>query len=163
MDYELAKFARLNGMKVTFNKEARQRFLKFAISPDATWAGNFRDLNAAVVRMATLSAGGRITPEIVDDEIQRLRGSWTEPRMDESIVLEQMLNESEISQIDTFDRVQLAEVVRICKASRSLSEAGRRLFSVSRSRKGSTNDADRLRKYLARFGLDWKRLESDGR
>jgi len=161
LDYELAKFARLNGIKVTFNKEARQRFLKFAISPDATWAGNFRDLNAAVVRMATLSAGGRITVEVVEDEIQRLRNSWTEPKLDTAIALEEILDDSQISQIDPFDRAQLAEVLRICQASRSLSEAGRRLFAVSRSRKGSTNDADRLRKYLARFGLDWKRLGSD--
>jgi len=50
--------------------------------------------------------------------------------------------------------VQLAEVVRVCRASRTLSEAGRTLFAASRARKGSTNDADRLRKYLKRFGLD---------
>jgi transcriptional regulatory protein RtcR len=29
---------------------------------------------------------------------------------------------------------------------------------VSRTRKASPNDADRLRKYLARFGLEWDRL-----
>jgi transcriptional regulatory protein RtcR len=54
--------------------------------------------------------------------------------------------------------VQLAEVVRVCRKSRSLSDAGRKLFYVSRTRKASPNDADRLRKYLARFGLEWDRL-----
>lgn len=58
--------------------------------------------------------------------------------------------------IDLFDRVQLAEVLRVCASASSLSDAGRRLFSVSRARKASPNDADRLRKYLARFGLEWK-------
>jgi transcriptional regulatory protein RtcR len=63
-----------------------------------------------------------------------------------------------LADIDLFDRVQLAEVVRVCRTSRSLSDAGRRLFAVSRTRKAAPNDADRLRKYLARFGLDWHRL-----
>jgi sigma54-dependent transcription regulator len=34
-------------------------------------------------------------------------------------------------------------------------DAGRTLFSVSRQRRTTSNDADRLRKYLARFGLTW--------
>lgn len=38
-------------------------------------------------------------------------------------------------------------------AADPLSEAGRALFSASRARRTSANDADRLRKYLARFGL----------
>ena len=59
--------------------------------------------------------------------------------------------------LDRFDRVQLAEVLRVCRASSSLSEAGRALFAVSRAQRTSVNDADRLRKYLARFGLDWER------
>ena len=33
--------------------------------------------------------------------------------------------------------------------------AGRELFAASRAKKASSNDADRLRKYLARFGLDF--------
>ena len=56
-------------------------------------------------------------------------------------------------ELDPFDRVQLAEVVRVCRGASSLSEAGRELFAASRRNKRSSNDADRLRKYLARFGL----------
>ena len=48
-----------SGKHVTFNKEARERFLAFALDSDNHWPGNFRDLNAMVVRMATLSDGGR--------------------------------------------------------------------------------------------------------
>ena len=47
-------------------------------------------------------------------------------------------------------------MLRVCRAARSLSEAGRALFAASRTKKSSVNDADRLRKYLARFGLAWK-------
>ena len=45
--------------------------------------------------------------------------------------------------VDPFDRVQLAEVVRICRRSRSASDAGRALFSASRLTKQSSNDDDR--------------------
>jgi transcriptional regulatory protein RtcR len=61
-------------------------------------------------------------------------------------------------ELDLFDRVQLEETIRVCRTSRSLSEAGRRLFSASRARRSSSNDADRLRKYLARFGPDWSQV-----
>ncbi|MXV12039.1 hypothetical protein DYQ93_13500 [Xanthomonas sp. LMG 8992] len=36
-------------------------------------------------------------------------------------------------------------------------------FAVSRMQRASTNDADRLRKYLARFGLDWEQVREGGR
>ena len=57
-----------------------------------------------------------------------------------------------------FDRAQLESVLEICNKCRSLSEAGRTLYGASRGRKTTTNDADRLRKYLARFGLDWSTI-----
>jgi transcriptional regulatory protein RtcR len=163
LDYELERFAQLHGIKVTFNKEARERLLKFATAADASWAGNFRDLNAAITRMATLAAGGRITTDIVDGEVDRLRSSWSLPASGPSNSdLNALLDESTLSELDPFDRVQLAEVVRVCRTSHTLSEAGRQLFAVSRTKKGTTNDADRLRKYLARFRLDWSRMQAGG-
>ena len=51
--------------------------------------------------------------------------------------------------------------MRACMKAKSVSAAGRELFAVSRGQRASTNDADRLRKYLARFGLDWKRLHGE--
>ncbi|MFP3702164.1 sigma 54-dependent transcriptional regulator, partial [Burkholderia sp. SIMBA_013] len=59
------------------------------------------------------------------------------------------------AELDLFDRAQLERVLDVCRVSASLSEAGRTLFAVSRQNKKQPNDADRLRKYLARFGLDW--------
>jgi transcriptional regulatory protein RtcR len=108
--------------------------------------------------MATLAPGGRITTEIVDEEIARLRVAWQAAGASSigSGLLDAMLPSDRLADIDAFDRVQLEEVVRVSQTSPSLSEAGRRLFAVSRARKAAPNDADRLRKYLARFGLDWK-------
>ena len=69
--------------------------------------------------------------------------------------LEALLGHDRLGEIDLFDQIQLAGVIRVCRQSRSISEAGRALFSLSRERKKTANDADRLRKYLARFGLNW--------
>lgn len=158
--YELEQFARKTGVNVTFSKEAHDRFLTFATSSEAEWSGNFRDLNAAVTRMATLAAGGRITLAIVEGETSRLRKFWAAPGekpQSGDPYLAAMLAPSALAQLDPFDCVQLSEVIRICRESRSLSDAGRKLFAVSRVAKGSANDADRLRKYLARFGLSFGR------
>lgn len=159
--FELDQFAERNGRRVTFNQESRARFLQFALSPPAKWKGNFRDLNAAVARMATLAPGGRISTEIVDEETSRLSASWQDPSVvNDDQVLRDALSEEEIRSLDLFDRVQLAQVLEVCRRSRSLSDAGRALFNASRTRKNSSNDADRLRKYLARFGLEFSRLQS---
>jgi transcriptional regulatory protein RtcR len=163
LEYELERFAQQSGDRVTFNKEARERFVKFAKSPAATWPGNFRDLNAAVTRMATLASGGRITTAIVDGEIARLETAWTSPRDDgQGLEWPEIMEDDKLDAIDRFDQVQLADVIRVCRQSRSLSDAGRKLFAVSRLEKRSPNDADRLKKYLARFGLSFERVVDAG-
>ena len=157
LDFELERWSREQHQRVTFNREARSKFLAFAIHPEAQWTGNFRDLGASVMRMATLANAGRIQIELVDEEIARLRRQW---RSGGALSpLDTLLGER-VSELDRFDRVQLEEVVRVCAKAKSLSQAGRDLFAVSRSQKASTNDADRLRKYLARFGLDWDQVRS---
>jgi transcriptional regulatory protein RtcR len=110
--------------------------------------------------MATLAQGGRISDEIVEEEIQRLKATWTslEEQTRSEEFLSQILSAKALGEIDLFDRVQLAHVIQVCRDSRSMSEAGRQLFDVSRTRKTSTNDADRLRKYLGRFGIDWNQI-----
>lgn len=160
LEYELEQSAQAVGVKVTFSKEARTEFLDFATSREAHWPGNFRDLAAAVRRMATLAEGGRITQAVVKEEIWRLREAWARNGEAQSgDVVAQVLGERRASSLDRFDRAQLAEVLSTCKSARSLSDAGRKLFAVSRAQKSSVNDADRLRKYLARFDLDWKDLQ----
>lgn len=160
IDYELEKQARTTGRRTRFNKEARSIFLDFAGSPEGEWPANFRDLNAAVTRMAALAPGGRITLEVVRAELERLRSQWrTSGRTAASSVIEDALGPEAAARLDRFDRAQLADVLLVCRGCVSLSQAGRALFEVSRRKKKQANDADRLRKYLARFGLKWE----DGR
>ncbi|MCH9649599.1 MAG: RNA repair transcriptional activator RtcR [Deltaproteobacteria bacterium] len=168
LDYELQRFSARSqevGSKThhaSMNTEARRHFLRFATS-GAPWHGNFRDLNAAVIRMGTLAPGGRVDAGIVQEEIARLEASWSRGEADtDSHLLQDLLGAEGLNGLDRFDRVQLAEVIRVCRASPSLAAAGRKLFAVSRSRKKQPNDADRIRKYLARFGLSWSSVAPDG-
>jgi len=169
LDYELDRQAERSGKLTRFNREARDLFLSLATSPAAAWRGNFRDLSAGVMRMATLARGGRITPDIVREEWGRLENAWQglaraqEPpetgsdasSPDDAALLRDVLGER-AGGLDMFDRPQLAGAIRACRSSRSLSEAGRLLFAESRKKKTHPNDADRLRKYLAAFGLNWE-------
>ena len=160
LDYELDRFTRESGSRVRFNAEARDRFLRFGGGPQGIWRANFRDLNAAVIRMATLCHGGRITELEVGEEIERLRAAWAGPSQGDQAgeaALRALLGDG-LEELDRFDRVQLADVVSVCRSSSSLSEAGRALFAQSRARRKQVNDADRLRKYLARFNLTWAQI-----
>ena len=158
LDFELVRHASSSGEAVSFNKEARERYLRFATAPEAAWSANFRDLSASITRMATLTASGRITVGLVDEEIQRLTRAWAKSGSNDDhdrAILTQVLDAGRLAAIDLFDRGQLALVIKVCRGSRTLSAAGRTLFAASRATKASTNDADRLKKYLARFGLSW--------
>ncbi|MBJ2150570.1 transcriptional regulator [Paracoccus sp. IB05] len=141
------------GRRTGFNADALARYLRFALDPAALWAGNLRDLDASVHRLAVLAERGCITVPMVGAEIALLTAQWRAAGADrDHALLREVLPEPE--SIEEFDRAQLAAVIRACRDCASLSAAGRRLFAASRQEKASQNDADRLRKYLARFGLD---------
>ncbi len=154
LDFELEMRTRRTGRKVTMNREARDRFLRFAMAGTSSWPGNFRDLNAAIVRMSTLATGGRIRKEEVDEELSRLERQWGPAGERGADAVTEILGPSAAAKLDRFDRIQLEDVLGVCRMSRSLSEAGRILFAESQSRRSSRNDSDRLRKYLSRFGID---------
>ncbi len=155
LDYELDRVSGELGLRVSFARPARDAFLRFAES--APWSANFRDFNAAIRRMATLADGGRISAAGVAAEIARLEtGARAAPARDR---LAELLG-APAEALDRFDRVQLADVVEVCAASPSLSAAGRALFARSLAQRTSRNDADRLRKYLARFGADFETIQS---
>lgn len=158
LQFELDQFAERNGARVTFSREALNHFVKFATSSEASWKGNFRDLNGAIIRMATFAESGRISKDVVDEEIERLRAAWQNSGVTSGEGLEKLLDEDAIIELDLFDRMQLLNVIEICREARSLSEAGRKLFHSSREQKKTANDADRLRKYLMRFGLSWEEI-----
>lgn len=160
LNYELERFEKQSGRKIRFNKEAQRRYLEFATDSRSTWEGNFRDLNASVIRMSTLAGGERINEGNVQNEIARLRKSWQPNTDNPQNRLEQLLDTQALEAIDLFDRLQLEEILKICQQSNSLSDAGRQLYSASRLRKASHNDSDRLKKYLARFHLNWDKINA---
>jgi transcriptional regulatory protein RtcR len=165
IEHLLLRAATDTGRAVRFNAEAKAQYLRFAQSDEALWSGNFRDLFASVTRLATLADGGRITTALVDAELQRLRWLWQRPAQQasahEDVDLGALLDQAVLAELDLFDRLQLEAVVGICRESRTLSDAGRRLFHRSRTQRSVVNDADRLRKYLQKFGLGWDAITTD--
>ena len=162
--YELDQLSRTTGRKVSFNKEGHEHFLRFATDPASAWSGNFRDFNAALTRLATLAGDRRIGRGLVEEEIQRLQNLWrrsdADPKTGSDLdLLHEVLSDQQLSEIDRFDQVQLAEVIKVCRRSKSMSAAGRTLFAASRTRRKVTNDSDRVRKYLAKFDLDWTSVQ----
>ena len=154
LEYELECFARKSGKRITFNKEARAEFMRYALAPETAWRGNFRELNALVTRMATLSSGGRIDENIVKNEISRLRKGQKSSSSDGR--LSQLLGNNYRENFDEFELCQLSRVIEVCRQSRSRAEAGKKLFAVSRKQRNTTNDSDRLGKYLEKFGLTFQ-------
>ncbi len=152
--YELDQVARQQGEKISFHPRAMDQFMAFAVSSEAVWKANFRDLNAAIKRMTTFAHDGRIILSVVQDEISRLRKNWSNGRSNKPMeVLEDFISPERLSEIDLFDRVQLNEVIQVCQRTKNLAEAGKILFSHSRVKKKNQNDTDRLRKYLKRFDV----------
>jgi transcriptional regulatory protein RtcR len=76
LDFELERFECNRIQRVTFNCEARRRFLDFAKSGEARWQGNFRDLSASITRITTLCAAGRIQQPMVEEDVRRLSQYW---------------------------------------------------------------------------------------
>lgn len=158
IEHELSRAEKILGSRVGFNSDAAQKYLRFAIDPSTLWPGNFRDLGSSIQRLCTLAPRGRITSPMIDSEISYLQSQWTSAEDDQDKVLLRHYLGEEIDQIDPFDIAQLANVIRTCQQSKSLSAAGRNLFAASRANKTSRNDADRLRKYLDKFGLSWDQI-----
>ena len=161
IEYELRRYAQENNQKVSFNSTARSKYLAFSLSSYAEWKANFRDLNSSITRMATLASGGRINEENVDNEIQRLQLDWNGNQNNESKNennLSKLLVKDVFESLDLFDQIQLEQVIQTCKQSKSMADAGRKLFNKSRLLKTASNDSQRLNVYLKKYGLSFKTL-----
>lgn len=165
LDFELERIVDQLGKKVRFNSDAKKIYLQYAMEDSTTWAGNFRDLSASLLRLATLADGGRIDQANVERELERLRAR--QHQLGDSArlsVQDDALSHPEWQRLremlDPFDCIQLEYVIGVCRSAHTLSEAGRRLFSQSRQGKKMSNDADRLRKYLAKFELSFAQIQA---
>jgi transcriptional regulatory protein RtcR len=96
--------------------------------------------------------------------VQRLRWLWQHTATGESVTqgvaLDGLLSAESLVDMDLFDRIQLEAVVNVCRQARTLSDAGRKLFGRSRTQRTVVNDADRLRKYLQKYGLSWEAVSA---
>ncbi|MDU4299433.1 MAG: RNA repair transcriptional activator RtcR [Eikenella corrodens] len=162
IEHQLALASQELGRATRFNKEALSAYLAFAHSSEARWRGNFRDLAASIMRLATLAPQGRIQTESVEAEIGRLKWLWAD-ETDADDAENPFANrfsdglpaKIDAETLDLFDRVQLQHVIAECRRHPNMAAAGRALFNVSRLERATANDSDRLRKYLQRFGLTW--------
>lgn len=161
IDFELQKNREASGGMVRFSSEARNFYTRFG-TEEAQWRANFRDLNSSITRMATLADGGRITLPIVQQEVQLLQRRWGS-QIEATSTLGRWLTPEELAGIDFFDQTQLEQVIRVCQTSKSLAQAGRRLFDVSRTKKRSINDSHRLKQYLSKFGLEFDQLRREAK
>lgn len=162
VEFELASYAQKNSRMVRFSREALNEFLQFATGKEALWTGNFRDLNAAITRMATLAPGGRMDLETVRGEILRLRRDWgQEDSAADSDDIDIIGERGE--GLDLFEKIQLSGVLKVCADCASIAEAGRKLFAASRKESKHPNDSDRLRKYLNRYGIEWEQIRRSSR
>ncbi|MGV7220610.1 MAG: RNA repair transcriptional activator RtcR [Nitrospinales bacterium] len=160
INYELEEFSRVHNSRLTFNKESIEKYLRFAKSPEAEWSGNFRDLNASITRMGTMAPGGRINLETLNEEIERLRDLWKDEKISQAdSMLKEILGEEKAFELDLFDQMQIERVIEVCRKSKNLANAGKVLYAQSRKKMASPNDSDRLRKYLAKFGITWGDLK----
>lgn len=162
LHYETERCSKILDTRISWNTDAWERFLEFSMSDEALWLGNFRDFGGAILRLATLAERGRITRDAVRAEIKHLVARWEKARSPEKkgTDVESVVPAENGVGLDLFDRIQLQGVIEVCRRSPSLAAAGRSLFSESRQRKTTGNDTDRLRKYLARFGLSWDSVRS---
>lgn len=162
IEYELQRYAQNMNQKVSFNSSAKSKYLAFSLSSYAEWKANFRDLNSSIIRMAILASSGRITESIVDNEIDRLQLDWSGHSNTQinknDMLLQTTLSPDTYEALDVFEQVQLAQVIQICKDSKSMADAGRKLFNKSRLQNTVSNDSQRLAVYLKKYGLVFKHL-----
>ena len=107
-----------------------------------------------------IAAVGQFGLDSAQEEIDRLRSAWTPAATTDcfSPDLAALLGAEAAANLDRFDRVQLEDVLAVCLKSFSLADAGRTLFAKSRAQKKTTNDSDRLRKYLQSWGISWESI-----
>ena len=159
--YELERISGEIGTHVTFIFEAKAAFMDFAMVHP--WRGNFREFNAMLTRLTTLAPDGRIDLDTVNAELDRSQRRTNANALNGMVHdrMVQLLGEDYESRYDLFDIMQLTDVVEVCRGCSTLSEAGRKLFAVTRQAKTNPNDADRLKKYLAHFNLTFQDVKTN--
>ena len=78
--------------------------------------------------------------------------------MGDSTQLDTLIDAAGVAELDRFDRSQLMDVIQVCLKAQSLSRQGES-YLLYRDDVKQNQTTDRLRKYLARFNLDWQMIK----
>lgn len=164
VDYEISLFEIKKGIRIRFNKEAKNIYLRFACSEKASWLRNFRDLSASIERMGVLSDEGVITVDVANDEIKRLCKLWGRASgvdcVSEMRALIESCTGNNVS-LSLQDATLLKNVVDVCRSSKNARQAGRILYEKHDDSGASLdiiNPGTRLDNYLKKNGLSYKLL-----
>ncbi|MFT7559248.1 MAG: transcriptional regulatory protein RtcR [Flavobacteriales bacterium] len=163
IEYEIERFTKKSGYRIHFNKSAKDEYCTFSYSDKALWSANFRDLNSSITRMGTLADGGRITLDIVKEEIERLEKKWqTNDNSDSGKFAHiiHLLGQEKFDALDGYDHIVLLALIDICKQSKSMADAGRKLFNVSRKSKAIANDSHRIKQMLEKFDITFAQIKA---
>ncbi|OUS24222.1 transcriptional regulator [Gammaproteobacteria bacterium 45_16_T64] len=160
--YELDRYQYDHGSQIRMTPAAKKQYLHFALSKEALWKGNFRDLNASVVRMGTLADAATIDGESVATEIDALKYLWgggeSIDGKPEVVELSQYLSPEMLADMDKIDQLVCASVIETCLRSKSASHAGRELYHVSRLKRSKPNDGARITALLVKYGIRFQDL-----
>jgi transcriptional regulatory protein RtcR len=136
------------------------QFLRFAASPDAVWPGNFRDFAAAVERMATLADPAASSPPRSRPRSPACATTWSEGQVNDDDALCGSTSAPTRSPSSTASTASSSPTSCACACPPAACPTPAAvLFAASRERRSSHNDADRLRKYLQKFDLQWTDLQ----
>lgn len=163
IEFELAKHSQQQKTLIRFNKEAQDKYLAFALSPSATWTGNFRDLSSSITRMVTLCDNNRINVDNVTQEIERLKLDWhasNDLSSNGAASAPSCLPADRWAQMCLVEQVEFNCVLSACLQSQTQKEAAERLFT-SEGWDGGTNPSGRLSNYLRRYELTYKDIQKN--
>ena len=159
IEFEIERFIKKSGYRIHFNKSAKDLYLHFGRSDQALWSANFRDLNSSITRMGTLADGGRISINEVTDEIERLKTKWDISSDSNHNKIKSLLPPEKFETLDNYDLGVLSVIIETCIKSKSMADAGRKLFNVSRKAKASSNDSHRIKQILDKHELTFEQIK----
>jgi transcriptional regulatory protein RtcR len=138
---------KLKGRQIEFITSAHKQFFEFALSADASWLGNWRDLNNIVERMIYLAKNGKISTDIVANQTQLLRTRWStltsQPSHD---LVEQVLGAERSVTLTRHDRARIRSALESVATSKSWAEAATKEFAVPGQ--PLSNPTARMQKFL---------------
>ena len=151
---ESIEFKESEKQGVDFLKDPLKLYTKFALSKEAIWRGNYRDLRDSLKRLILLSDGKYITAEQVKKEIEELKFRWGkwDKETEQFSYIKKYVDRKIVYKMDYITKIELEEYIKICTHSKSMRTAGKQLYGADIN----INYSDRVTKYLKKYDLDFE-------